>query len=74
MKAGIHVYIFPVDQRVGEVITSLPSGKKLSLRMRDVDVENAERLKRMKGITVLASPNDIEEALLKFEHENKRMN
>ncbi len=69
MKAGIHVYIFPVDQKHGEIVTGLPDGKKLSLRMRDVDVENAERLKNMKGMTVLSSPREIESALLEFKRD-----
>jgi archaeoflavoprotein AfpA len=63
IKAGMHVYIYPVDQVPGEVVTNLPNGKKLALQVREVDVENAETLKRMKGITVLTSPNDIEKVI-----------
>ena len=66
MKAGIQVYIFPVDQRLEKIVTMLPNKKKITLSMRDVDVENSEKLKRMKGVTVLSSPKDIESTLLKF--------
>ena len=66
MKAGIQVYIFPVDQKLEKVVTMLPNKKKITLNMRDVDVENSEKLKRMKGVTVLSSPKDIELTLLKF--------
>lgn len=66
MKAGIQVYIFPVDQKLEKVVTMLPNKKKITLNMRDVDVENSEKLKRMKGVTVLSSPKDIESILLKF--------
>ncbi len=72
MKAGIQVYIFPVDQKHGEVVTGLPDGKKLSLRMRDVDVENAERLRHMTGMTVLTNPREIELALLEFKQSKKK--
>lgn len=66
MKAGTHVYIFPVDQKLGQVVTTLPNKKTISLNMRDVDVENAEKLKRMNGITVLSSPKDIEQVVSEF--------
>jgi len=66
IKAGIHVYIFPADQKPGKIETVLPNKKKITLHMRDVDVENAERLKRMKGLTVLSSPRETEPALLEF--------
>jgi archaeoflavoprotein AfpA len=65
IKAGNKVYIHPVDQKLGKVTTVLPDGKKLSLTMRDIDVENAERLKRMDGITVISQPEDIEEIIKK---------
>jgi archaeoflavoprotein AfpA len=67
MKAGIPVYMFPVDQMPGEVETCLPDGRRLRLVMRDVDVENAERLKQMKGLKVLSSPKDIE-SILRYTH------
>ena len=66
MKADIPVFIFPVDQKLGQVTTVLPDKKKLTLHMRDIDVENAERLRHTKGITVLASPGDIELAVAQF--------
>ncbi len=63
IKAGMQVYIFPVDQNLGDVVTNLPDGKKLSLRMREVDIENTGILRRMKGVTVLSRPDDIEQAI-----------
>jgi flavoprotein len=69
MKADIPVFIFPVDQKLGKVTTVLPDKKKLTLHMRDIDVENAERLRHTKGITVLASPSDIELAVAQFPQD-----
>lgn len=58
-KAGVPVYVLAVDQRPGEIVTRLPSGQEKVLIMRDVDVENAGKLKAMKGITLLEWPRDI---------------
>ena len=59
-KAGVPVYILPVDQRLGEIVTRQPSGEEKTLVMRDIDIENARKLKAMKGIALLESPKDIE--------------
>lgn len=61
LKANREVYIYPVDQEPGETTTILPNGKELTLTMREVDLENSEKLKRMKGITVISHLEDIEE-------------
>jgi len=72
IKAGVPVFIFPVDQKTGKVVTVLPNKKRITLHMRDVDVENAEKLRRMKDITVLSSPKDVEPIILSFlENEGK---
>ena len=63
MKVGIPVYIFPVDQKVGEVETVLPDGKKMKLRIREEDVKNVDALRKMRGIEVLERLEDIEKVL-----------
>lgn len=65
LKAGTKVYIYPVDQKPSKITTVLPDGEKLTLTIREIDVENAEKLKRMRGITVLSQPEDIEEIIKK---------
>jgi flavoprotein len=67
MKADVPVYIFPVDQKVGEVITKLPNGRDLKLRIRKEDVENVEKLQRMQGITVLSRLEEIEDVMKRIE-------
>jgi flavoprotein len=59
MKGGIQVIILPVDQKSGIVKTILPNGKEKDLHMRDIDIENAKKLRGMKGIIVLEKPEDI---------------
>jgi archaeoflavoprotein AfpA len=64
MKADVPVYIFPVDQKPGEVVTKLPDGSELKLRMRDVDIKNVKILKEMRGITVLERIEEIEDIII----------
>jgi archaeoflavoprotein AfpA len=65
-KAGLPTFIFPVDQKAGKVVTVLPNKRRITLHMRDVDIENVEKLRRMKDITVLSNPKDVESIILKF--------
>ncbi|MGD2200075.1 MAG: archaeoflavoprotein AfpA [Candidatus Bathyarchaeota archaeon] len=60
LKAYVPVYIMPVDYRVGTVITTLPSGKKLELRARKEDVENVNKIDAMDGVTTFEKPEEIE--------------
>jgi archaeoflavoprotein AfpA len=66
MKADVPVYILPVDQKEGEIITKLPNGRDLKLRMRKEDVENVEKLRGMRGITVLGRIEEIEDIVEKM--------
>ncbi len=58
-KGETPIYILPVDLKRGSVETYAPSGKKLNLKMREVDVINSEKLAQMENIDVIASPDDI---------------
>jgi flavoprotein len=67
-KANIPIYIMPVDHVKGKQVTTLPSGEKLELEMRDVDLENTSKLSKMSSIHVFYSPADIEEIIKKYSH------
>ncbi|MCD4702994.1 MAG: archaeoflavoprotein AfpA [Methanosarcinaceae archaeon] len=58
-KGDTPIYILPVDQIRGTVDTVAPDGKKLTLKMREIDVSNSEKLAQMENITVLKSPDDL---------------
>ena len=60
-KANKDLYILPVDRERGTITTILPDGKPFKLTMRDIDVENTEKLRKMKGVTVIDSPEEITE-------------
>lgn len=59
-KANIPIYVMPVDHVEGKQVTTLPSGEKLELEMREVDLENTSKLSKMRSIQVFYSPSDIE--------------
>ncbi|MEA3293659.1 MAG: flavoprotein [Euryarchaeota archaeon] len=62
-KARLPIYLCPADQYVGSISTMLPDGKELTLYMRDVDMENSNRLKRIQGVTVLKQIKEIEDVI-----------
>ena len=66
MKGGVPVYVYPVDQKKGELTTILPNGKKLTLKSRDIDLQHVDTLRKMKGIEILSHPNEILEIIKKF--------
>lgn len=65
MKGKVPVYIFPADQKRGEITTELPGGKTLTLTMRDVDIEAVDKLRKMPGITVIGQPDEIRDIVKK---------
>jgi len=67
MKAKLPVYIFPADQKRGEIITDLPNGKKLTLSMRDVDIDAVDKLRNMPYITVLGHPGELRDIIKKHK-------
>jgi len=70
-KARLPIYLYPADQYEGSILTILPDGKELTLYMRDVDIENANRLKQMQGVTVLEQINEIENVVKRHDLETK---
>ena len=65
-KANIDVFVLPVDQRKGTTTTILPGGEKLKLTIRDVDVENTNKLREMQGIIVLEKPQEIKSVVTRY--------
>jgi archaeoflavoprotein AfpA len=58
-KRDVPIYIYPVDQQPGALTTLLPSGEKLVLTTRPVDLANVEKLRAMPGMTVLSDPDQL---------------
>ncbi len=64
-KGGTQVYIYPVDQRMGSLTTKIPDGSRLTITVRKVDVDNANKLREIENITVLGHPREIEDVVKK---------
>lgn len=62
-KTDVDIFVLPVDQQKGTTTTILPGGEKLELTMRDTDLENTDRLRKMKGIVVLEKPQEIKRVI-----------
>lgn len=64
IKGGQNVYIFPSDQDTEPIVTSRPDGSPLVLKIRDIELENIEKLKKMEGITVISDFSEIKPVIL----------
>ncbi len=61
LKAYMPVYIMPTDYEEGTVVTKLPDGSDMKLRVRKEDADNVRRLEQMDGIHVLRDPQKIKD-------------
>lgn len=59
LKAFVPLYIMPSDYKEGVVLTRLPDGREMKLRIRAEDVEHVKKLARMDGVFVLETPEEI---------------
>jgi len=59
LKANVPVYVMPVDYREGTVVTILPDGEELELRVRKEDAENVRKISCMDGVTTFEKPEAI---------------
>ncbi len=64
IKGGQKVYIFPSDQDTEPIVTSRPDGSPLVLKIRDIELENIEKLKEMEGIVVISEFTEIKSIIL----------
>jgi len=59
LKAFVPVYIMPSDYREGVIVTKLPNGRDLKLRIRKEDVEHVKKLAGMDDVLILEKPEEI---------------
>ena len=71
IKGGQIVYIFPSDQDTEPIVTSRPDGTPLVLKIRDIELENITKLRKMEGIIVITDFSDIKRLLATKIEENK---
>lgn len=59
LKAFVPVYIMPSDYKEGIIVTKLPNGRDLKLRIRKEDVEHVKKLAGMDDVLILQEPEEI---------------
>jgi flavoprotein len=57
-KSGIPIFILPTDAE-DDVTSVTPSGKKIKISPRGVDLERVKELSGFPGVTVLHSPEEL---------------
>ena len=65
IKGGVTAYLLPSDQDLEPITTSRPDGSPLVLKIRDIEIENINKLKIMEGIHVISDFSDIKSLILK---------
>ncbi len=71
IKGGIPVYLFPSDQYLEPITTTRPDGSALTLKIRDIELENINKLRNLEGVIVLSNFSDIEPLIVKSIANNK---
>jgi archaeoflavoprotein AfpA len=52
-KGQTQTYLLPVDQKPGSATTTLPDGTSFTLKVRDIDVANVDKIRAIDGLHVL---------------------
>lgn len=69
LKSFVPVYVMPCDFKEGEIVTQLPDGSDMRIRVRKEDVEQTEKLAAMDGVSILEKPEDIAHVFKKYFEE-----
>ena len=73
LKAFVSLYIMPSDYEEGIIVTKLPDGRDMKLRIRKEDVEHVKKLADMDDVYVLERPEEIHQVFKKhFNPEETR--
>ncbi len=59
LKAFVPIYIMPSDYEEGMIVTRLPNGRDLKLRIRKEDVEHVKKLAKMDDVFILEKPEEF---------------
>ncbi|MBY9003647.1 MAG: archaeoflavoprotein AfpA [Candidatus Lokiarchaeota archaeon] len=59
IKGGVTAYLLPSDQDLESITTTRPDGSPLTLKIRDIEIENVEKLRKMDGVIVLTDFSEI---------------
>ena len=65
LKAFVPFYIMPSDYQEGMIVTKLPNGRDMKLRIRKEDVEHVKKLAGMDDVFILEKPEEIDRVFKK---------
>lgn len=63
IKGGQTAYLLPSDQDLEPIVTTRPDGSPLTLKIRDIEIENIEKLRKMDGVVVLTDFSEIKKLI-----------
>jgi len=63
IKGGQTAYLLPSDQDLKPITTTRPDGNPLTLKIRDIEIENIEKLRKMDGVVVLIHFSEIKKLI-----------
>jgi archaeoflavoprotein AfpA len=69
LKSFVPVYVMPCDFKEGVIITQLPDGSDMKIRVRQEDVKQTEKLAAMESVFILEKPEDIAQVFKKYFDE-----
>jgi archaeoflavoprotein AfpA len=72
IKGGVPVYFLPSDQHKEPIVTSKPDGTELILKIRDIEIENVQKVKSLEGIKVLSQFSEIKDLILEKYQEKEK--
>lgn len=64
IKGGVTAHLYPSDQHLEPITTTKPDGEPLILKIRDIEIENVQKLRKLEGIHVYAEFSEIKEAII----------
>ncbi len=65
LKAFVPLYIMPSDYEEGMIVTKLPDGRDMRLKIRREDVEHVKKLAEMDDVLLLEKPEEIHQVFKK---------
>ncbi|NYT00288.1 MAG: archaeoflavoprotein AfpA [Methanocellales archaeon] len=65
LKAFVPSYIMPSDYEEGMIVTQLPNGRDMKLRIRKEEVERVKKLACMEDVIILEKPEEIRQVFKK---------
>ena len=61
-KSGVPIFVLPTDGEEN-IVSVTPSGRRIEVRPRPVDLRRLDELSRFPGVTILRSPDEYEKIL-----------